>query len=70
VRLPHGTRAREIRDLAIFEVSPVLLGGGVGTRTLEVRSAYEVELVRWVRAAHDRRTRAGLAAIRDGVLNR
>lgn len=69
VTLPDGRAARQIVDVTPLEVSPVMQAAGVGTRTLDVRSAAsdaERELLRWVAGAHDRRVRDGLAAIRSG----
>jgi GNAT superfamily N-acetyltransferase len=70
VTLADGRTARQINRVRALEVSPVLQGAGIGTRTLTTRSAPDMaarELVRWARASHERRVRSGLIAIRDGV---
>jgi hypothetical protein len=73
VTLADGRKARQINDVVPLEVSPVMQGAGIGTRTLTTRSAPDMaarELVRWARGAHERRVRAGLVEIRDRAVSR
>jgi Caudovirus prohead serine protease len=61
-----GQQVRFLKRLKVYEVSPVLVGAGVNTRTLEAssRDAGLVELRRYVEGARHRH----LAAIRARVL--
>lgn len=66
----NGRQVRRILDVAPLEVSPVLQAAGIGTRTLEVRSASNavaVEIARYARDRHNERQRRELAAIRERV---
>jgi hypothetical protein len=65
-----GTRVRVLKKLNVFEVSPVVLGAGVGTRTLAMKSGealpFHEQLDAIIAGAGDALARArGLKALRN-----
>jgi HK97 family phage prohead protease len=47
----EGKRVRVLKELDVYEVSPVMIGAGVGTRTLAIKSEATDQLVELIRKA-------------------
>lgn len=63
----NGKRARFLKRVRVNEVSPVLVGAGVDTRTIDAKSPeieYELARARWLLGEPERRQREELRAIR------
>lgn len=65
-----GRIVRVLRSLVVHEVSPVLVGAGVGTATLDAKTAAAAEYLRYVQTGLAMQLRCEMSEIKETVVAR